>query len=419
MSMHEMFAMNRRRAFERMPDDSALLLTAATPKIRSGDTPYPYCQDKNFYYLTGHNHRRAAVLLMKQGGKMDTQLYVLELTPLQKHWFGHLPGPDEVRRETGIENVKTIRDLPDALSRAVSAIQTLYLDFSPVSIHEPLSDALQMADAVRRRCPHLSIRRAYPLLAALREVKADWEVERIRKAVELTRKGMTRMLNHMTPGTVEYQIEAWFNLTLHLHRSTPAFPTIVAGGKNATTLHYTALSEPLTDGDLLLLDLGAEFNHYSADISRTFPVSGRFTERQRALYQLVLDANIQTINAVKPGISFKELNAVARDILASGMKALRYITDEKEISSFYTHGVSHPLGLDTHDVFSGSFSTLRPGMVITVEPGLYLEKEGIGIRIEDDVVVTEEGCENLSRNIPKEADAVEEWIREAKRRQGL
>lgn len=406
----EAFAVNRRRVFERMPDRSALLLQSATPKIRSGDTPYPYCQDKNFYYLTGHNHRQAALLLSKNGSKTNTQMFVIELTPLQRHWLGHLPGPDEVRETTGIESVTSIRNLPEALRRVLKNTEILYLDFEPAGLHEPLNERLQLADTLRRENPHLLLKRAFPLMAQLREIKDDWEVGHIRDAVELTRKGISRILRHMKPGVMEYQMEAWFNLELHLHQTVPAFPTIVATGKNATILHYTSVSDSLSDGDLLLLDLGAESRHYSADISRTVPVSGRFTDKQKAVYELVLEANIRTIEAAKPGMTFNDLNTITREVLGAGMKKLKYISDEQDIARYYTHGVSHPLGLDTHDVHSGYYPAIRPGMVITIEPGLYIEEEGIGIRIEDDIVITESGCENLSGNIPKTPDAVERWI---------
>ena len=385
----EAFASNRRRLFELMPDRSAMLLMAASQKIRSGDTPYPYCQDKNFYYLTGHTHRQAALLLIKNASKTDTRMFVIELTPVQKHWLGHLPGPAEVREATGIESVLSIRDLPEVLSRSLKNTDILYVDFEPAGLHEPLNETLQLADTLHRKNPHLAIRRAFSLLARLREIKADWEVNRIRKAIGMTRDGITRILAHMAPGAMEYQMEAWFNLELHLQKTVPAFPTIAAAGRNATILHYTSVSDPLPDESLLLLDLGAEYLHYSADISRTVPISGRFSPAQRALYNLVLEANQRTIDAAKPGLTFNDLNNVTRKILGTGMKKLKYISNWAEISRYYTHGVSHPLGLDTHDVHSGHFSTLQPGMVVTIEPGLYIEEEGIGIRIEDDILITD------------------------------
>ncbi|MCD4653140.1 M24 family metallopeptidase, partial [bacterium] len=199
---------------------------------------------------------------------------------------------------------------------------------------------------------------------------------------------------------------------LHRNRSCPAFPTIVASGENATILHYNSLNKTVSDGELLLLDLGAEYGHYSADISRTFPVSGRFTSKQRDIYNLVVEANIQTIEAIKPGIPISNLDEIAKRVLCEGMKKLGYIKKDAEISKYFTHGVSHHLGLDTHDVHSEKPTTLQPGMVITVEPGLYLPEFQIGIRIEDDVVVTKEGQINLSKAIPKKADEVESWIQD-------
>ncbi|MBN1296324.1 aminopeptidase P N-terminal domain-containing protein [bacterium] len=415
--MIQAFADNRKRVFEQMPNNSAVLLTSAPPKIRSGDTPYPYCQDKNFYYLTGHNQRHAALLLIKKGTTTTTQMFVVRLTPLQIHWMGPIPGPEEVSKLTGISSVKSIDSLPDTLHRILQNLEILYVDFSPVSTTEPLTESLQLTESLRIRNPHLTIKNAASILTPLRTIKADWEVQRVKNAIRLTFTGLSRMLQEMAPGKTEYTLDAWFTLALQLERSVPAFPTIAATGKNATILHYTQLNDTLQDGDLLLLDLGAEYMHYSADISRTFPVNGTFTAQQRDLYTLVLEANVETIKAVKPGMSLMELNDITRNVLAAGMQRLGYITQGAEIANYYTHGVSHMLGLDTHDVHPDD-NRLVPGMVITVEPGLYLENEGIGIRIEDDVLVTDSGSENLSADIPKTAKDVENWIRNVQSQSG-
>jgi len=409
----ESFVLNRTRLFELLPDKSAVLLLAARPSIRSGDTNYPYSQDRNFYYFTGYDNRQAAVLMQKTGKQTSTQMFVIQLTDLQIHWTGYLPGPKEVEQLTGISPVHSIDNLPDILTRTLSDVETLYLDFHPLSIRDPLTPIHQLAEKIRLANPHLEIRRASSFIAKLREIKSAGEIDRLQTAVNLTHSGLNSMLSNLKPGIREFELEAWFNLALHLRQSCPAFPTIVAAGKNATILHYNSLDTTITDDELILFDLGAEFGHYSADISRTFPVSGRFTPEQKKLYDLVVEANIETISAVSPGLPIAKLNEITKNILANGMKQLGYITDNKEISRYYTHGVSHPLGLDTHDVHSAAFSTLQPGMVITIEPGLYLPEQQIGIRIEDDIVVTENGCINLSESIPKKADEVETWIADA------
>jgi len=226
----------------------------------------------------------------------------------------------------------------------------------------------------------------------------------------LTQKGMEAVLRHASPGVFEHELEAYFNFQLHRNRSCPAFASIFASGKNATILHYSDNNAPLEAGTLMLLDFGAEYQHYSADISRTFPVDGSFTSEQAALYDLVLEANVSTIGKAAPGQTLNELNAHTRSILARGLIDLQLIKSESEISNHYTHGVSHMLGLDTHDLSSGPDMKLKSGMVITVEPGLYFSKTGIVIRIEDDVLITETGSENLSSTIPKSRESIENLV---------
>ncbi len=330
----EFFASNRRRLFEILPDRSAMLLSAASLKTRSGDSHYPFCPDKNFYYMTGYENPSAAVLFKKNGNNLSTTMFVIQLTPLQIHWNGYLPNPDEVKDITGIESVLTIDSLNRHIGVTLSNIDTLFIDFHPVSPYDPLTDVLQTVAEIRRTNPQVTISRAHHLLARLREIKAPVETEKIQKAIDLTLTAIDGLLPQIKPGSTEYQLEACFNYELHSRRCQPAFQTIIAAGNNATILHYSSLGDTLQKGELVLLDLGAEYCHYSADISRTFPVDGVFSNEHRRLYELVLEANARTIESVKPGVSFAGLNETARDILAAGMKKLGYITDEKEIGRF-------------------------------------------------------------------------------------
>ncbi|MBN1879388.1 aminopeptidase P N-terminal domain-containing protein [bacterium] len=412
----DFFAANRRRLLEILPDRSALLLTAASPKIRSWDSFYPFCQDKNFYYLTGYNNPSAAILFRKTGNNLTCTMFVILLTPLQIHWNGYLPGPEEVKEITGIDSVTSLENLNKQIGFTLSNVDYLYLDFQPVPPHSPLSETLQAVEEIRKTNPQVEIRRAHSLLAGLREIKHPLEIERIRKAIDVTHAGIDGLLNQLKPGSTEYELEACFNFELHKRRCFPAFQTIIASGANATVLHYSSLDRTLEKNELVLTDLGAEYQHYSADISRTFPVNRRFSKKQLAFYELVLEANERTISAVKPGISLLELNDITRTVLATGLKTLGLISDDKDINKFYTHGVAHSLGLDTHDIVSGNNKTLVPGMVLTIEPGLYIHENNLGIRIEDNILVTEEGHINLSAAIPKKPMEIEKWISDVQSR---
>ena len=409
-STHEFFAINRQKLLNILPDRSVALLFAATPKIRSWDSHYPYCQDKNFYYLTGYENHSSAIVIKKMESSISIVLFVVKQTPSQIHWSGYLPTLEEASQITGIQSVQSLDSLNAYLTTTLKSADHLFLDFHPVNPDEPLSPELQFADLMRLRHPHITIHRIHNLMAQLREIKSPEEITRISGAIELTHKGIERLLRHVRPGVSEYELEAHFNFELHKNGTNPAFPGIIAAGKNATVLHYNSMKDLLNLDELVLLDLGAEFKHYSADISRTVPVNGKFSPKQCDIYALVLEANIKTIEAVKPGITLVDLNKLTQKTLAEGLKKLGVINDLSDVSKYYTHGVSHSLGLDTHDLISGKMKALEPGMVITIEPGLYFSNDGVGVRIEDDILVTKSGYQNLSINIPKDIKAIEDWM---------
>ncbi len=217
-------------------------------------------------------------------------------------------------------------------------------------------------------------------------------------------------MTNAKPGMMEYEIEANFDYVLKCNGVTDyAFHTIAASGVNATVLHYSQNNTKTQEGDLILFDLGAQWNYYNADITRTFPLNGKFTERQKEIYNIVLKAMEDTMAVIRPGVPFSKLNETTRASLAEGLKGIGLIKEDSELSRYYFHGVSHYLGLDTHDVGSGEME-LKPGMVLTVEPGLYIEEEKIGIRIEDDVLVTDSGYENLSKDIIKTIEDIEAFM---------
>ncbi|MBU1140966.1 MAG: Xaa-Pro dipeptidase, partial [Firmicutes bacterium] len=248
------------------------------------------------------------------------------------------------------------------------------------------------------------------ILAELRTVKDQTEIEQVKKAIEITNQGLFRIMQSLKPGIAEYQAEAEFNYILNQHRVSPSFNTIVAGGKNATILHYVDNAEKISDGNLVLFDLGVACGNYCSDITRVYPVNGKFSDRQKAIYEVVLKANKETIEWLRPGVTLHEFKEYGKAILIEGAKELGLIKEDEEINKYYYHGLGHYLGLDVHDI--GNYSAVIPeGALITVEPGLYIAEEGIGIRIEDDVVVTKDGTINLSKSIIKEISDIEAFMK--------
>jgi Xaa-Pro aminopeptidase len=242
----------------------------------------------------------------------------------------------------------------------------------------------------------------------MRMVKDETEIAAIRKAIELTDAGLRRVLETLAPGQMEYEAQAEFEYAIKKGCAEgTAFDTIAGSGLNGCMLHYETNHCRIEENTLLLLDLGAKKDGYCADITRTYPVSGVYTERQKQIYDIVLAANLEVSRQARPGLTLRQLNEICKQKLSEGMMAIGKIESAEQIGTYYMHGVSHHLGLDTHDAHAHDETPLAPGMVITNEPGLYIDEERIGIRIEDDLLITEDGCEVLSSQIPRETKDIE------------
>ena len=291
---------------------------------------------------------------------------------------------------------------------------TMYLDIVTKEKEQELDFVDKYAEGIRERMPWVSIKNGRPLIQHARTVKQKPELEQMRTAIEITNKGIQNILRHIKP-MYEYQLESYFDQAIKFYGATGyAFPTIAASGKNACCLHYSDNNSMAKDGDLILFDLGANYNCYCADISRTFPVNGVYSRRQKQLYDIVLQGQKLVFGKAKPGVTTKELNGFLREYYKVELKKIGLIEEgtEEEVSKYYFHGVSHHIGVDVHDLADNA--PLKAGCVISNEPGLYISEEGIGIRIEDDVLITENGAEWLSPQIIKETEDIEKFIKENK-----
>ena len=403
----EFFIRNRKKLEERLEDNSILLLFAGKAPYKSADELYQFIPNRNFYYLTGIDRDKIIFLMSKIDGKVSEKLFIERPDPVMAKWVGATITEEEAKEASGIDDIEYLDRFEGSIGWMLNRIDKIYLDLERQEISTSMTDPQIFAKMINEKYPYIGIKNIYHDIADLRMIKSDEEIQRIKKAIEITNEGIMNMLHNIKPGMMEYEIEAYFDFTLKKNGVTNrAFETIAASGKNATILHYVDNNSKAQDGDLILFDLGAQYKYYNGDISRTFPVNGKFTERQKSVYNVVLKAQKAVEDAAKPGVPFKELNEVAKKVLAEGCKELGLIKEDKELSKYYYHGVSHYLGADTHDV--GTYNTeLKPGMVITNEPGLYIEEEGIGIRIEDDLLITEDGCENLSKYIIKTVEEIE------------
>ncbi|WMM23613.1 aminopeptidase P family protein [Tissierella sp. MB52-C2] len=408
----EFFTRNRKALEKNLDDNSILLLFSGTAPYKSADELYQFIPNRNFYYLAGIDRNKIIFLMSKIDGKVSEKLFIERPDPVMAKWVGATITEEESMEESGIEDIDYLDKFEGTFSSILSRnkIEKIYLDLERQEISTSITESQAFAKMAIEKYPYMQIKNIYYDIAALRMIKSEEEIELIRKAIEITNEGIMNMLDNIKPNMMEYEIEAYFDFTLKKNGITNrAFPTIAASGENATILHYVDNNSKSEDGDLVLFDLGAQYKYYNGDISRTFPINGKFTERQKQIYNIVLKAQKAVEEAVKPGLPYKELNEIAKQVLAEGCKELGLIKEDEELSKYYYHGVSHYLGLDTHDV--GEYNVeLKPGMVITNEPGLYIEEEGIGIRIEDDLLITEDGCENLSKYIIKSVEEIEAYM---------
>lgn len=392
----------RNQLMNQMKDNSCMILFSGVAPKRSADEQYPFVVNRNFYYLTGIKEPNLVLVLNKK----DTSelLFIEESDELYEKWVGKKISKTEAETVSGIKEIQYTDTFYKWLKGQV--ITEWYLDLEEDQFNQAETLAEEMEQALEG-----NVMDCYPMITKLRSVKSEEEVNEIKEAIKITQEGIENIVKELAPNKRESQFEAAFDYILKSYNVNHAFPTIAASGKNACTLHYVTNNEFAQNNDLVLFDLGATHNLYCADISRTFPVSGKFTERQKEIYQIVLDAQTEMIAAVKPGITMKELNQVIVDFYGERLKEIGLIQTKEEVSKYYYHGVSHSLGLDTHDVGLSREEPLVAGNVITAEPGLYIAEEGIGIRIEDDILVTEDGHINLSSGILKTVAEIEKAMK--------
>jgi Xaa-Pro aminopeptidase len=340
---------------------------------------------------------------------------LIDLDLDKEMWSGKTLRDTEGQEISGIKDTVYMKEFNDYFNRIVKGSEelNLYLDLDREAFEDDASVSNSFAKEIISKYPHINIRNLISKIAPLRMVKSDEEIKEMRKAIEITIEGVKALMKNVKAGMKEYEIEAYFDFECKTRGVKDyAFRTIAAAGKNATILHYVDNNSELKDGDLILFDLGAQWNLYNGDITRAFPINGKFTERQKEVYEAVLRVNKAVINKIKPGVDSKELDEWARDLIAEECIKLGIIKEKEEVKKYYWHRIGHSLGLDTHDLgILGREFTFKEGMVFTVEPGIYIGEEGIGIRIEDDILVTKDGCEVLTKDMIKEVKDIEEFMK--------
>ncbi len=424
------FARRRKRLMQMMDKDSVAILPAVPIRMRNRDVEYQYRPDSDFFYLTGFSEPEAVMVIVPGRKHGEYILFCRENDPVMETWNGPRAGQDGAIEQYGAADSFPIDDIDDILP---GLLENKSRVFYTMGIHKDFDQRLIGWVNRLREQSRAGIHTPGEFVALehhlhdMRLYKSSYEVTRMRKAAKISAKAHIRAMQACKPGMYEYQIEAELHHQFAIQGArSPAYSSIVGGGNNSCILHYVNNDAMLNDGDILLIDAGAEFECYAADISRTFPVNGVFSKEQKALYQLVLDAQYAAIEQVQPGNHWNQVHEAAVKVLTKGLIKLGLLksTPAKAIKSeaykkFYMHRTGHWLGMDVHDVgdykIDNEWRVLEPGMVLTVEPGLYIAPmkgvakkwHNIGIRIEDDVLVTKKGHDILSKDTPKEIDEIE------------
>lgn len=425
------YPLRRQHLMDMMSPNSLAIVPAAPSTVRNRDVEHPYRQDSDFYYLTGFDEEQAVLVLIPGREHGQYVLFCQEKNPDMEIWTGRRVGPDAAPDVLGVDDAFPINDIDDILPGLLEGKDKVYanLGISPDFDQRLMGWVNHIKTQVRNGAtPPREFSALDHLLHEMRLIKSEAEIAVMRKAAQISAAAHCRAMEHVQPGQFEYQLEAELMHTFMAAGSRwPAYPSIVGAGDNACILHYTRNDDEIRDGDLILIDAGCELDYYASDITRTFPANGKFSDEQAALYQLVLDAQFAAIATVKAGNHWQQPHDAAVRVLVEGLLELGLLQGDVEecISDatyrrFYMHKTGHWLGMDVHDVgeyrVDGEPRMLEPGMVMTVEPGLYVAPDdetvearwrGIGIRIEDDVVVTETGCEILTGDVPKTVEDIE------------
>ncbi len=430
-----MHKQNREAFIEKMGRGGVAIFASSPPAIWNHDTEYNYRPDPNFYYLTGFEEPDSICVIAPDHPKHQYILFVRPKDKQAEIWNGKRVGVKDARRRYGADKAYSIEKFSEKIGKYLQDAGRLYYTLgSNADVDtEILAHFTQsVRSRIRSGKGFDTLVDPSPILSELRLIKNETELQRTRLATEITVAGHVAAMKAVRPGLYEYELEALVESTFRMNGANGiAFPTIVASGGNATTLHYTTNDCQIEDETLVLIDAGAEYGRYSGDVTRTFPANGTFTKAQREIYQIVLEAHYAIIDSIRPGVSIDEPHQKSIELLTEGMLSLgllkgkaKKLIKEEAYRQFYMYRIGHMLGLDVHDVNcvhepNGDFKTFQPGMVMTIEPGLYVAEGtkdvprsylGIGVRIEDDILITEDGSEVLTEGVPKEIDEVEALV---------
>jgi Xaa-Pro aminopeptidase len=420
---NSLFIKNRKKFIDKMEDNSIAFFNSNDNYPVSADTTLPFEQHRDLFYLSGINQEETVLLLFKKSNQEFKEiLFLTKPNDLLTHWEGARLDRKKTLSISGIHNIHWLNELDNIISALMKEVKILYLNKNEHyrAKVETQTREERFNNWITKEYPSKETKGCNIILQVLRSIKEPIEIQLIQKACDITELGFRRILNFVKPGVWEYEIEAEFSHEFLRNKSKKfAYSPIIASGINSNILHYIKNNNQCREGDVLLLDVGAEYANYSSDMTRTIPVSGKFTKRQKAIYNSVLLVKNEATKLLRPGLLWKEHYAEVGKIMTSELLKLGLLSkndvqnqtkENPAFKKYFTHGVSHHLGLDTHD-YGDLSRPIEKNMVFTVEPGIYVQEENFGIRLEDDVVVQENTDPiNLMKNIPIEIEEIEDLM---------
>ena len=427
--MNNRYIQRRNQLGAMLPKNSAVVIAGASTQYRNADSSHAFRQDSNFWYLCGFNEAESTlVLLINEENDVQSIAFVPEKNELKEIWDGYRAGPEGAMQDHGFDlafNNTEINDrLPDLLA---GHNQVYYPVGKSKTLDADIIDWIKSAKSKDRHSSAIDIADASSKVGNQRLIKDEDEIEIMRKACKISAEAHVEAMKFVKPGMTEQEIEAFYQYEFSKRGGRfSAYTPIVAGGENACVLHYVENSKPLKDGELLLVDAGCEFELYASDITRTYPINGKFTEPQLAIYEVVLEAQLKSIEAISTNNNVMDAQIISEKVITQGLIDLGILQGSMDelheagaFRDFYMHKIGHWLGIDVHDagdyMEDGDYMKFKPGMVTTVEPGIYISSsadvedkwKGIGIRIEDDILVTANGNENLTAFVPSNPREIE------------
>ena len=408
----EFHAGNRASLAKRLKGNSLLVIFSGDVKRKTGDENYPFFTHRDFHYLTGLDSKEFVLLMQKDDGSFKETVYILPPDKMAERWTGRRINPEETENLSGIEDVRFRSNFENDLHRLIMSgnYENIYLDYDKMTEDEPDDITYRFSKVIGEKYPFLNRLDAHEHIKVLRTIKQPCEIEAMKKAQVITKAGITAMMKTVRPGMFEYQLKAEWDYALsQFGTEGPAFPSIISSGENNFCIHYYDYKGLISDGEMILNDVGAMYDGLMCDVSRGYPVNGKFSDKQKLLYTCAYNTSEHMFNMVKPGMKMADVDRINREFNAEQLKEAGVLKDVKDIGTYMWHAGAHHVGYDVHDVVKTP-EIIAPGMVFCVDIGIYHEEWGIGFRLEDNCLVTEDGCINLSRETPRTIEEIEDTM---------